>query len=197
MTQAHSPSRLASVDSNFSGASASPEAPQACQAVGNRQSQDNDTSCAAETSELDHLRQEIRAEINLLNNRLNALISSQAFLVIAYGTSLSAGYGDWGGLFTLLFPPLLAVLGFVLALEARPGILATHEAIGHWRRRENALIEHCPALRPFTLATDEESRRRMELRQHAGGLFSQRAPLIFLITWVIFLALPFALRLWG
>lgn len=157
----------------------------------------SERDATASTSELDHIRQEIRAEINLLNSRLNALISSQSFLVIAYGTSLSAGYGNWNGLFTITLPPLFAVLGLLLVLEARPGIGAAHEAIGHWRRREDHLIESWPELRPYTLATDEQSRRRMELRQHAGGLFSVRAPLIFIVAWLIFLALPFVLRFWG
>lgn len=151
----------------------------------------------ASTSQLDHIREEIRAEINLLNSRLNALISSQSFLVIAYSTSLSAGYGDWKGLFTIILPSLCAILGLVLVLEARPGIRAAHEAIGHWRRREDKLIDKCPELEPFTLATDEQSRHRMELRQHAGGLFSIRAPLIFTMAWVMFLILPWVLRIWG
>jgi hypothetical protein len=85
----------------------------------------------------------------------------------------------------------------VLVLEARPGIQAAHEAIGHWRRREDDLIGNWPELRPYTLATDEQSRRRMEMRQHAGGLFSSRAPLIFITSWLIFLVLPFVLRIWG
>lgn len=158
--------------------------------------QENATDSVA-MSELDHIRREIRAEINLLNSRLNALISSQSFLVIAYGTSLSAGYDDWSGLFRITLPPLFAILGLLLVLEARPGIQAAHEAIGHWRGRENELIDDWPELKPYTLATDEKSRRRMELRQHAGGLFSNRAPVIFSVAWLIFLMLPFVLRSWG
>ena len=150
-----------------------------------------------QTSELDHIRAEIRAEIELLNSRLNALISSQSFLVIAYGASLGAGYDDWGGLFTVTLPPFFAVLGLVLVLEARPGIAAAQEAIGHWRRRESELVQTWPDLKSLTLATDEASRHRMELRQHAGGLFSTRAPLIFIIAWLVFMLLPFALRIWG
>lgn len=170
----------------------------------NRQTSDNTASGhgsgaldAGSTNELDHIRGEIRAEINLLNSRLNALISSQSFLVIAYGASLGAGYGDWNGLFTLTLPPLFALLGLILVLEARPGLFAAHEAIGHWRHRENQLINDYPELHRFTLATDEKSRQRMELRQHAGGLFSIRAPLIFTIAWLLFLALPFLLYVMG
>ena len=151
----------------------------------------------ASTNELDHVREEIRAEINLLNSRLNALISSQSFLVIAYGSSLSAGYGNWNGLFTITLPPLFAVLGIALVLEARPGIAAAQEAICHWRNRETRLIDDQPDLRTFTLATDEQSRKRLELRQHAGSRFSSRAPMIFIGAWILFLLLPFALRIWG
>lgn len=151
----------------------------------------------ASTNELDHVRGEIRAEISLLNSRLNALISSQSFLVIAYGSSLSAGYGNWNGLFTITLPPLFSVLGIALVLEARPGIAAAQEAIGHWRRRENRLIDDEPDLRSFTLATDEQSRKRMELRQHAGSVFSRRAPIIFIAAWIVFFLLPFALRAFG
>ena len=151
----------------------------------------------ASTNELDHVREEIRAEINLLNSRLNALISSQSFLVIAYGSSLSAGYGNWNGLFTITLPPLFAVLGIALVLEARPGIAAAQEAICHWRNRETRLIDDQPDLRTFTLATDEQSRKRLELRQHAGSVFSSRAPMIFIGAWILFFLLPFALRIWG
>ena len=164
---------------------------------GNAPLSDPTSPGAGSTNELDHIRAEIRAEINLLNSRLNALISSQSFLVIAYGGSLSAGYGDWNGLFTITLPPLFAILGLLLVLEARPGIEAAHEAVGHWRGRENQLIGNWPELKPYTLAIDERSRRRMELRQHAGGLFSRRAPLIFTVAWTVFMALPFALRFWG
>ena len=86
--------------------------------------------------ELDNVRTEIRAEVGLLDSRLNALISSQSFILIAYGSVLGAAYGDWRGLFTLTLPPMLAVLGAVMVLQARPGIGAAKEAIGDWRSRE-------------------------------------------------------------
>ena len=149
------------------------------------------------TGELDHVREEIRSETGLLNSRLNALISSQSFLVIAYGSSLGAGYGNWNRLFTMTLPPLFAILGIALVLEARPGMAAAHEALSHWRRREDELIKSRPELLPFTLATDDQSRRRMELRQHAGSVFASRAPIIFMVAWIAFLLLPFALLVWG
>jgi len=144
-------------------------------------------------TDLDHARGEIRAEIELLNSRLNALISSQSFLVIAYGSSLGAVHDDWANPFILILPPILAILGFVLVLEARPGILAAHEAMAHWRAREEGLIDQHPELTRFTLATDAAERERMHLRQHAGSMFSTRVPLILLTAWAVFFALPFIL----
>jgi hypothetical protein len=41
------------------------------------------------TELLSYARAEIRAEIGLLNDRLNALMSPQSFLVIAYSSSLN------------------------------------------------------------------------------------------------------------
>lgn len=148
-------------------------------------------------TELDHVRAEIRAEIQLLNSRLNALISSQSFLVIAYGSVLSAAFGNWHSPFTISLPPFFSALGAALVLEARPALRAAEEAITHWRHREEALINQNRDLERFTLAVDEGSRRRMELRQHAGRVFSSRAPIILLIAWAVFFMLPFALYAWA
>ncbi|MHA6299890.1 hypothetical protein [Devosia sp. CAU 1758] len=148
-------------------------------------------------TELDHTRNEIRAEISLLNSRLNALISSQSFLVIAYGSALAAAYDDWANPFIVILPPILAILGLVLVLEARPGIFAAQEAMAHWREREERLIDQYPELTQFTLATDGAERERMHLRQHAGTKFSTRVPLILLAAWGVFFALPFILYFLG
>ena len=151
----------------------------------------------SKTDELDRIRGEIRAEITLLNSRLNALISSQSFLVIAYGSVLSAAFGEWDGPFTLIVPPFLALLGAALIIEAKPALRAAEQAITHWRDRESALIDRNAELRPFTLALDEDSRRRTEMRQHAGRKFSSRAPAILLTAWAVFFICPFALYWWA
>lgn len=150
-----------------------------------------------ETAQIDHIRGEIRAEIALLNSRLNALLSSQSFLVIAYGSALGAGYGDWHGLFTVTLPPFLALFGFVLVLEARPGIAAAQEAIAQWRHREATLLDRQPELQSLTLATDKAERERRQLRQHAGTIFSTRLPIILLTAWTLMFLLPFILRVFG
>lgn len=129
----------------------------------------------SKTDELVHVRGEIRAEITLLNSRLNALISSQSFLVIAYGSVLSAAFGEWDGPFTLTMPPFLALLGAALVIEAKPALKAAEQAIRHWRDREEVLIDRHSELRPYSLGLDEDSRRQTEMRQHDGRIFSSRA----------------------
>ena len=57
------------------------------------------------TDQLDYIRTEIRAEIGLLNSRLNALIGSQSFLVIAYCSVMGSSFGEWRTLFTVTLPP--------------------------------------------------------------------------------------------
>lgn len=151
----------------------------------------------SKTDEFDHARGEVRAEITLLNSRLNALISSQSFLVIAYGSVLSAAYGDWDGLFTLIVPPFLAVLGATMVLEAMPALKAAEQAISHWRHREKILIETHPELRPYTLSQDTDDQRKTETRQHAGQKFPSRAPIILLVAWAVFFICPFVLYRWA
>lgn len=155
------------------------------------------TETTDNTQQLDHVRAEIRSEIGLLNDRLNALMSSQSFLVIAYATSLSSSNGDFSGVFTIALPPLLALLGGALVLEAIPSLRAALRALNDWRQREAALVGSSPGLAPYTLAVDEPSRQAVEQRQHQGRHFASRAPAIMLTAWLLLLALPFGLYAWA
>lgn len=149
------------------------------------------------TDQLHYIRAEIRAEVDLLNARLNSLMSSQAFLVIAYASTLSSGYGDFRSLFILLVPPFLAVLGAALVLEAKPSLKAALEALDDWRKREASLVASSEGYAPFTLAVDEQTRHNVERRQYLGRHFAVRAPAIMLTAWIVFLLLPGVLYLWG
>ena len=149
------------------------------------------------TDQLSYIRAEIRAEIGLLNDRLNALMASQSFLVIAYASTLSSGYGDFRTLFILILPPFLAVLGAALVFEARPSLKAALQAIEHWREREAALVSSSADYAPYTLAVDENARLAVARRQHQGRHFAIRAPVIMLVAWFVFLLLPFGLYFAG
>lgn len=146
-----------------------------------------------QSEQLDYIRTEIRGEIGLLNNRLNSLMSSQSFLVIAYASSLSSSNGDFRTVFTVILPPFLAVLGAGLVLEARPSLNAARQAIDDWRHREAAMVDSSEDFKPYSLAVDDNSRRAVKHRQHQGRHFAARAPMIMLAAWMVLLLLPFGL----
>ena len=70
-----------------------------------------------ETFDADRLalvRAEIRFEIDLLHQRVNALLAAEAFLTIAYTAAMSNG-ARWGLSFATVAAPVLSVLGLLLA----------------------------------------------------------------------------------
>lgn len=154
-------------------------------------------SCApiSESELLAFYRAEIRFESEVVNGRLHALLASQSFLVIAYATAMTGSTKRWGDNMVLLIPPLLAVLGFMLALLAWPGIRAAYAAISKWEAKEHSLHTRCHHLQDFTLATTENDMRDLMRRDKEGARFAMRAPIVFLVTWAVFAAIPFYLYL--
>ena len=65
--------------------------------------------------QLAFIRDEIRFEIGLLHDRVNALLAAEAFLTIAYTAAMSDGT-PWGPTFSRIVSPILALLGLSLAL---------------------------------------------------------------------------------
>ncbi|MBM3098919.1 hypothetical protein JRX38_13015 [Gluconobacter cerinus] len=140
-------------------------------------------------------RSEIRFETEVVNGRLQALLGSQAFLVIAYATAMTGSTKRWGDSMVLLLPPLFSLLGFVLAAMALPGIRAAYAAIGKWEGKQRMLHQRSPSLTDFTLAPNEDETRDMMRRAQRGALFAHQAPFIFIIAWTIFGFIPFYLYL--
>lgn len=136
----------------------------------------------------------LRHEGGLMLARLTALLSSQSFLLIAYAGSMSSANGRWQLPLTLVLPPVLALLGLVLAAEGLAGILAARAAGHRWSQRLDALIEAHPELSLYTNGADRHWTRHT---RHAGELFASRSPVIFMVAWAWFLVLPFAMRRWG
>lgn len=147
-----------------------------------------------ELDRLKFIRSEIRFESDTVGERLSALLSSQSFLVIAYASSMGASHEDWGAPLPRLLPPALSVLGIVLVLCAWPGLRAGHAVLGRWRGKERELLTRCPALASWTLMDDEGGQRDVDARRREGALFAQRAPLVLILAWAFFAALPFWLR---
>ncbi|MFP2930646.1 hypothetical protein ACLESO_36700 [Pyxidicoccus sp. 3LG] len=147
---------------------------------------------------LQFYRSEIKFESDMLSSRLNAFISSQAFLVIAYAGSLGALARDWGNPLILVLPPSLALLGLVLALHAGPGIRAAHAVIQEWHLRQRELLSRAEDLEDYRRAlspTPEDRGPGAAVRDRfkQGTVFAKHAPWIFALAWCHFGALPIVL----
>ena len=73
---------------------------------------------------LNFYRSEIHFESTLLASRTSGYLSSQSFLMIAFASSMANTNPDWGSLFRLVVPSILALLGpvcqtLVLELSSR------------------------------------------------------------------------------
>ncbi|WP_225773558.1 hypothetical protein [Pseudomonas sp. Marseille-Q5115] len=135
---------------------------------------------------LDFYRNEIQYETSLMSNRTNAYLSAQSFLVIAYASSMANLNPDWGKLFTLVVPPILALLGIVSSLHAWPGIRAAYDIIDHWHFKQYQLLRAEPAM---GMAYDDSPLFSKHEAQEKGYrqslLFSMRTPWIFTGVWAV------------
>ena len=128
------------------------------------------TDAAAELAEASYMREEIKHQYSLLGARVNAYLSSQAFLVSAYAISMGNANPHFGRVFTLVFPLLLSILGIVLSLFAKEGIDGALNTIELWRTVLDAKIE--------ADETGVLSRRFMSVQQAQSGDARNRGKLI-------------------
>lgn len=140
-----------------------------------------------------HYRTEVQHEMGLMLARLNALLTSQSFLVIAYASSMAIANGHWSQPLAMLLPPFLALLGFVLAVEGRIGIVAARRALWRWQHRLDDLVRSDTLLIDWADTLDEGAQDT----RRAGELFAVRSPIIFMGAWVFLFALPLILRMVG
>jgi len=142
------------------------------------------------TDLLQFYRSEIKFETELLSNRLNALISSQSFLVIAYATSMSALFRGAPHPFILVLSVSLTVLGLVLSLHAWPGIRAAYAVIEHWHVQQGRLLAQAEGMEAyrdaFASALAGGRHGGPEERFREGTLFAKRTPWIFALAWCHF-----------
>ncbi|GGF75095.1 hypothetical protein GCM10011402_29710 [Paracoccus acridae] len=132
-------------------------------------------------------RNEIQFESQMLSGRLGAYLSSQSFLVIAYASTMNAGWTK-PGIFVLLVSLPLALLGFVLSLDALRSIRTSYGVIQRWHDRQNALLEQHGDLAdywPTEHGKDEPPRDpTLSRRFHEGTLLAIHSPWIFGIAWI-------------
>ncbi len=125
------------------------------------------------------IRAELRFELGLLHERVNALVAAEAFLTIAYTTAMSNG-ARWGALFSTVVAPILAVLGLLLAPLAWPGVATTVQLVLAWTASQNELLDRAPELRS---AVSVLPGRSSEQDQRRGLLFFRAVPLLLALVW--------------
>jgi hypothetical protein len=134
---------------------------------------------------LDFYRGEIHFETTNLSSRTNAYLSSQAFLVIAYASSMANLNPQWGAVFTLVVPVMLALFGVVSSLMAWPGIKAACDIIDHWYYKQSGLLSSEPVM---GLSYDDSplfsSWESTDKGHKSALLFSKRTPWMFCLFWL-------------
>jgi hypothetical protein len=147
---------------------------------------------APETLEVYRMcREESRHEFEILSGRMNTFMISQSCLVSAYAVAMNNTNLEWGHIFKTVFPSLVCLTGFVLAMSARPGILGAVEMIRHWHARQDTLLAQDKGLQLY-YAFDPQVQTRIHRRDI---WFPQAATVIFGTAWIAFgtLALWFCL----
>jgi hypothetical protein len=128
----------------------------------------------------------MRFEISVFHDRINALISAEAFLLISFTMALNyAGAGLAGKFFWIT--PALSAIGFTLAVLAWPGVNTSYKIIVEW----NVLFvealnqAHASSTLNWRPSVFVDGERRIQLDHRRGMLFSRLMPVVFMIAWVV------------
>lgn len=138
---------------------------------------------------LSFYRSEIHFESTLLASRTSGYLSSQSFLIIAFASSMANTNQEWGSLFRLVVPTVLAMLGLITSLHAIPGIRASYDVIERWHQKQAELLQ---TEGQVGLLPNRDSALFGEGNSPAGGkrykrtlMFSLRTPVIFGSVWTL------------
>lgn len=148
---------------------------------------------SADEQRLAFVREETRFELQLLHERVNALLSAEAFLTIAYTAAMSNG-AVWGHVFAVMAAPALAILGLLLALLAWPGVAATARIVLTHTAVQEDLIGRLPRT-PTAGFYSAPKRRSAVSDQRRSLLFSRTVPALFTVVWTVLLILTLSILL--
>ena len=141
------------------------------------------------------IRDEMRFEIGVFHDRINALISAEAFLLISFTMALTyAGQGAATPFFWI--SPTLAIVGFALAALAWPGVATSYRIIVEWNVLFVDVLNEAHAAstvgwRPSVFVHGD---KRTQADHRRSMLFSRFVPAIFMLAWVILACIVLAAR---
>jgi hypothetical protein len=143
------------------------------------------------------IREETRFEVGLLHDRINALISAEAFLTIAFTMAMSNTNARWGITFSVLVAPLLSLLGLILAVLAWPGVDASFKIIVEWSARQIAVMQENPEMTAlwWRLPVMGKDNRRADPDLRNSMRFARTVPIVFGIAWAVLTAIALVLPL--
>lgn len=132
------------------------------------------------------VREEMRFEIGILHDRINALISAEAFLLISFTMSLVYATAHWRDKFFFI-PPLLSVLGFMLAILAWPGVNTSYKIIVEWNIILVRVLNEAHAASNFMWPTSlfVSGERRTQADHRNSMLFARSVPIVFAVAWAV------------
>lgn len=160
---------------------------------------------SAPAEQLRAIREEIRFEIGLLHDRVNALLAAEAFLTIAFVAAMSDG-AQGGARFAAVVSPILSLLGLLLAGLAWPGIEVTVKLVFEWTGHQVALMNAHPELstRGSVWAVEGAAKRsepdRGGAKRNAGPdqrramLFFRAVPALFTVVWALLTVVALVFR---
>ena len=133
------------------------------------------------------IREETRFEIGLLHARINALISAEAFLTIAFTMAISTSNARWGATLSTVVPPVLSLVGLVLAVLAWPGVDASFRIVNEWTAHQRQFMQENPAItaamwRGQVLGKGD---LRADPDTHRTMFFARAVPAVFGSVWAI------------
>jgi hypothetical protein len=147
---------------------------------------DEDRVRSSAAERLAVIRAELRFELSLLHERVNTLVTAQAFLTISYTAAMSNS-ASWGPVFSAVVSPILSVLGLLLALLAWPGVASTVRLVLDWTADQAELLEYDSVLSPglSVLPSRVVDRRRVTSGQWRSLLLFRAVPGLFVVVWTV------------
>jgi len=132
------------------------------------------------------IREEMRFEISVFQDRVNALISAEAFLLISFTMALAYASPGPGSKFFWI-SAVLPAIGFTLAALAWPGVITSYKIIVEWNVLFVDVLNaaHAASTLHWRPSVFVDGDRRIQADHRRGMLFSRYVPVIFMIAWVL------------
>ena len=139
---------------------------------------------------VDIIRREMNFELGILHDRINTLISFEAFLLICFTMSLTYAGGSWAGKFFWIAPSL-SMVGIVIPILAWPGVHTSFSVLSEWNRLLIETLAESKGEPGFVWMPSGQASGGLRTRtDHRNGmLFARFVPLTFIVAWSVLIGI--------